>query len=176
MDCIMPTPACAGLFAWAFDPRRRRARVQTKDGHKRCSQEPAGIRQSDGIRVKGGRRLEMQLAFYSTGGCSSPLCRSIVEAERAIGIDVTIERIRQRALWHSTVRCTKDGFRSALLTYQSGLDPRSDMATVLAGNGLQTVSTGRATAIPLSIVFCSARVPYTIAPRGSAYIGSSSGS
>ena len=79
-----------GLFTWAYDPSagnipydpRRAATILTKDGW---------LPGPDGIRVRNGQRLELQLAVTAGRRSEGELAVLIAAEERAIGIDVSIK-------------------------------------------------------------------------------------
>ena len=115
-----PSTGMRGLFTWAFDrgagtlgydPQRAQT-LLARDGW---------VAGSDGIRVKGGRRLEIQVIFYATGTAAHfvPL---LAEEERAIGINVTTKGYGNE-LFAADGPLYQGRFQAALLNYQSGLDP-----------------------------------------------------
>jgi len=115
-----PDTGMRGLFTWAFnpdigtlpyDPRRART-LLAQDGW---------VVDSDGIRAKRGRRLEIQLAFYNSlrGAELIPL---IAEQERAIGIDVTTRRYGP-GLFALDGPLYQGRFQVAVLNLQSATDP-----------------------------------------------------
>jgi peptide/nickel transport system substrate-binding protein len=110
-----------GLFTWAFDsgvgrfaydPRRAQA-LLARDGW---------VSGRDGILIKDGRRLEIQVALNSTSLTAATVLPLIIQQERAIGIDVA-------AKGYGNQFFALDGplyqgrFQVALVNYQSTLDP-----------------------------------------------------
>jgi peptide/nickel transport system substrate-binding protein len=114
--------AMRGLFTWAFDPRAesleydpQRAEVLlTKDGW---------IPGIDGIRIKNGRRLQLQLAFVASSGIASGFASLIVEYERAVGIDVTTKQYGIEEFVASGGPLSQGRFQVALVSYLSTYDP-----------------------------------------------------
>ncbi|MGA7200502.1 MAG: ABC transporter substrate-binding protein, partial [Candidatus Cybelea sp.] len=111
-----------GLFTWAFDPHaegsayepQRAQALLVKDGW---------IAGADGIRVKNGRRLELQLAFRAGSDIEAGFVSLIVENERAVGIDVTTKRYSREEFIAQNGPLSQGRFQVALLTYQSTYDP-----------------------------------------------------
>ena len=80
--------AMRGLFTWAFDPRAGSLPYDPQRAQALLTRE-GWIPGTDGIRVKNGRRLQLQLAFVAGSGIEAGFVSLIVEYERAVGIDVT---------------------------------------------------------------------------------------
>jgi peptide/nickel transport system substrate-binding protein len=114
--------AMRGLFTWAFDPqvgrppydRQRAQALLVKDGW---------IAGADGIRVKNGHRLELQLAFLAGSGTAAGFVSLIVQHERAVGIDVTAKRYSPENLFAFDGPLTQGHFEVALVAYTSSYDP-----------------------------------------------------
>lgn len=110
-----------GLFTWAFDPKvgtiaydptRARA-LLSNDGWA------LGV---DGIRVKNGRRLEMQLVFSANAFVPDGIVPPMIEEARAVGIDLAIRQYDRRVLWALDGPLYKGRFQTALLTLTNGGD------------------------------------------------------
>jgi peptide/nickel transport system substrate-binding protein len=111
-----------GLFTWAFDPHAdtmaydpaRAAALLTQDGW---------IPGPDGIRVKNGRRLRIELIFPVGSDMTTHFATAIAAEERAIGIDVPMRR------YDRTQFVSKEGpemqghFQVSLYDYQADQDP-----------------------------------------------------
>ena len=116
-----PIPACVvclrGRLTRArsarYEPQRAQA-LLVKDGW---------IAGADGIRVKNGRRLELQLAFRAGSDIEAGFVSLIVENERAVGIDVTTNRYSREEFIAQNGPLSQGRFQVALLTYQSTYDP-----------------------------------------------------
>jgi peptide/nickel transport system substrate-binding protein len=114
--------AMRGLFTWAFDPHAegppydpQRAQVLiAKDGW---------ITGTDGIRVKNGRRLQLQLAFRTGSGVAAGFAALIVEEERAVGIEVTTKSYSPEEFLGQDGPLSQGRFQVALVSYQSNYDP-----------------------------------------------------
>ncbi len=111
-----------GLFTWAFDPHAdtiaydptRAAALLTQDGW---------IPGPDGIRVKNGRKLRIELIFPVGSDMTMHFATAIAAAERVIGIDVPMRR------YDRTQFVSKDGpemqghYQVSLYDYQASQDP-----------------------------------------------------
>ncbi|MGB6518391.1 MAG: peptide ABC transporter substrate-binding protein, partial [Candidatus Cybelea sp.] len=111
-----------GLFTWAFDrhpgglpydPWRAKA-LLTKDGW---------VAGADGMRIKNGRRLELQLAVRAGSDVEAGFVSLIVEGERAVGIDVIAKRYSREDFGAPNGPLTQGRFQVALVTYLSTYDP-----------------------------------------------------
>jgi peptide/nickel transport system substrate-binding protein len=117
-----PDTAMRGMFTWAFDPSvhtlpydaRRAESLLTQDGW---------IAGKDGIRVKAGRRLDIQLIFLASFMAADAI-PVLVEEERAIGIDVTMKRFGSGNQFYALDGPLYQGrFQAAIFNYDSGFDP-----------------------------------------------------
>ena len=114
--------AMRGLFTWAFDPDaegppyapRRARELLAKDGW---------ITGADGIRVKNGRRLQVQLAFRTGSNVAAGFALLIVEYERGVGIEVTTKRYSPEEFLGQDGPLSQGRFQVALVSYQSNYDP-----------------------------------------------------
>jgi peptide/nickel transport system substrate-binding protein len=114
--------AMRGLFTWAFDPHaegppydpQRAQLLLAKDGW---------IAGADGIRVKNGRRLHLQLAFRTGSGVAAGFAALIVEDERAVGIEVTTKSYSPEEFLANDGPLSQGRFQVALASYQSNYDP-----------------------------------------------------
>jgi peptide/nickel transport system substrate-binding protein len=118
-----------GLFTWAFAPRvgavpfdpQAAAAELARDGWR------AG---PDGILVKNGQRLEIQLASYAGEQVESEFVALIAAQERAVGIDVTNKRYTWEQYRSSEGPLALGRYQTALTKYQSSYDP--DVSWLLA--------------------------------------------
>jgi peptide/nickel transport system substrate-binding protein len=115
-----PDTGMRGLFRWAFDPAAGTLPYDPRRARTLLAQD-GWIAGSDGIRVKRGRRLEIQLDFYNSlrGAELIPL---IADEERAIGIDVTTRRYGS-ALFELNGPLYQGRFQAAVLNLEAGTDP-----------------------------------------------------
>jgi peptide/nickel transport system substrate-binding protein len=78
---------------------------------------------TDGIRVKNGRRLQLQLAFRTGSGVAAGFAALIVEEERAVGIEVTTKSYSPEEFLALDGTLSQGRFQVALVSYQSNYDP-----------------------------------------------------
>ena len=111
-----------GMFTWAFDPHagtiaynQAKARVLLAQG--------GWIPGNDGIRVKNGRRLEMQLVFDSKSFVGAEVVPMLIEAARAVGINLVAKAYDGSELFSRGGPLNQGNFQVALLNYQNGIDP-----------------------------------------------------
>ncbi len=124
-----PDTGARGLFTWAFDPLAGNVpydpqlarRTLDADGWK------AG---PDGVRVKAGRRLVVQLASYSGEQVEDDFVPLIGAQERTVGIELTSKRYNQDQYRAPTGPLTQGTYQVALTMYQSSYDP--DVSWLLA--------------------------------------------
>ena len=114
--------AMRGLFTWAFDPHAGRLPYDPRRAQALLARD-GWIAGADGIRVKNGRRLELQLAFLTGSGIAAGFASLIVEYERAVGIEVTAKRYSPEKLFALDGPLTQGRFQIALIVYQSNYDP-----------------------------------------------------
>jgi peptide/nickel transport system substrate-binding protein len=114
--------AMRGLFTWAFDPRAE-SPVYDPHGARALLARDGWIPGADGIRVKNGRRLQLQLAFLAGSDVAAGFASLIVEYERAVGIDLTTKRYGIEEFVASGGPLSQGRFQVALLPYQSTYDP-----------------------------------------------------
>ncbi len=110
-----------GLFTWAFD-RSAGAFVYDPQGAQALLSRDGWVAGSGGIRIKGGRRLEIQVAVNSRSLAAASVIPLIVEEERAVGIDVTAKAYGGQ-FFAPAGPLYEGQFQVALVNYQSALDP-----------------------------------------------------
>jgi peptide/nickel transport system substrate-binding protein len=111
-----------GLFTWAFDPHAdtivynpaRAAALLTQDGW---------IPGPDGIRVKNGRKLRIELIFPSGTDMTTRFATAIAAEERAIGIDVPMRRYDRTQFISLDGPEMQGHYQVALYDYQASQDP-----------------------------------------------------
>ncbi len=111
-----------GLFTWAFDPRVGTISYDPIRARALLSQE-GWIPGNDGIRVKNGRRLEMQLVFWAQSIFATQVVPLMMEEARAVGIDVLPKAYEQNELLSLDGPLYRGRFQVALLGLVHGLDP-----------------------------------------------------
>jgi peptide/nickel transport system substrate-binding protein len=111
-----------GMFTWAFDPSVGTIAYDPAGARKLLSND-GWIPGDDGIRVKNGSRLEMELVFSSQSVIAAEVVPMMIEAARAVGIDLTTKAYDRRELFSSSGPIHQGTFQVALLSYQNGVDP-----------------------------------------------------
>ncbi len=114
--------AMRGLFTWAFDRHTGRQTYDPQRAQTLLAKD-RWITGADGIRVKNGRRLQVQLAFRTGSGVAAGFALLIVQYERAVGIDVTTKRYSPEEFLGQDGPLSEGHFQVALLSYQSNYDP-----------------------------------------------------
>ena len=111
-----------GLFTWAFDPHADGPPYDPQRAQVLLAR--AGwVTGTDGIRVKKGRRLQLQLAFRTGSGVAAGFASLIVEDERAVGIEVTTKSYSPEEFWALDGPLSQGRFQVAVASYQSDYDP-----------------------------------------------------
>jgi peptide/nickel transport system substrate-binding protein len=111
-----------GMFTWAFDPSAGTIAYDPARARALLSND-GWISGDDGIRVKNGRRLEMQLLFNSQSFVGSGVVPMIIDAARAVGINLVARGYDPGLLFASSGPLNQGEFQVALLGYQNGVDP-----------------------------------------------------
>jgi peptide/nickel transport system substrate-binding protein len=118
-----------GLFTWAFDPRVGNVPYDPRAAEAALASE-GWIPGPDGIRVKGGRRLELELALRTGMEIDAGFATLIAAQERAVGIDVTLKQYAREQFLALGGPITQGRYQIALYGYQSSYDP--DVSWLLA--------------------------------------------
>ncbi len=116
------TTGARGLFTWAFDPHAdtltydpsRAAALLTQDGW---------IPGPDGIRVKAGHKLRLELALPAGSDMTARFATAIAASEHAIGIDVPMRRYDRTQFISSQGPVIQGRYQVALYDYQATQDP-----------------------------------------------------
>ncbi len=111
-----------GLFTWADDPAISGARYDPA-GARALLTADGWIPGSDGVRVKGGRRLSLQLAFPTGSDVTTSLATAIAAAEREAGIDVTLRQYDRNLYISEEGPLIQGRYQVSLYDYQSTYDP-----------------------------------------------------
>ena len=114
--------AMRGLFTWAFDPHAdtitydpaRAAALLTRDGW---------IPGADGIRVKGGRRLHLELALPSGDAITTRFATAIAAAAHTIGIDIALRQYPRGQFIGEEGPILQGRYQLSLYDYQGTVDP-----------------------------------------------------
>lgn len=117
-----PDTGMRGLFTWAFDPHA--GTVAYDPPRARAVLARAGwLVGPDGIRMKNGQRLELQLAFFGGSDIEAEFVPPIVEAERDVGIAVTTKRYSREEFLAFDGPLNRGRFQVGLYAYQASFDP-----------------------------------------------------
>ncbi len=111
-----------GLFTWAFDPHagnvpydpRAAGAVLARDGWL------PGL---DGIRMKGGHRLELEIALRTGMEIDTGFATLIAAQERAAGIDVSLKQYAREQFLALGGPIAQGHYQIGLYGYQSSYDP-----------------------------------------------------
>lgn len=114
--------AMRGLFTWAYDPAVKGPAFDPsaadalleRDGWKRGS---------DGIRVKNGKRLVMQLIFPEGSPITTRFAVAIAAAVRVAGIDMTLRGYVRQQIIARDGPMLSGNFDVSLYDYQGSFDP-----------------------------------------------------
>ncbi len=111
-----------GLFTWASDPQI--SGVPYDLAAARASLTADGwLPGSDGIRVKDGRRLTLQLAFPAGSDVTTSLATAIAAAERDAGVAVTLRQYDRNLFNAEDGPMIQGRYQLSLYDYQSNYDP-----------------------------------------------------
>lgn len=117
-----PDTPMRSLFTWAFDPTagnipydpaRAAALLSSMGWH----------RGPDGIRVKNGKRLEVQLLYYVGSVFTTTLANVVVAYERAVGIGVSLKGLTSYAITSPTGPLYRGDFQVSVFGEESQADP-----------------------------------------------------
>ncbi len=118
-----------GLFTWAFDPHLGNLPYDPRAAERALASD-GWIPGPDGIRIKGGRRLELEIALRTGMEIDAGFATLIAAQERAVGIDVTLKQYAREQFLALGGPITQGRYQVALYGYQSSYDP--DVSWLLA--------------------------------------------
>jgi peptide/nickel transport system substrate-binding protein len=118
-----------GMFTWAYDARAGAIAYDPVRARSLLTNE-GWLRGSDGIRVKSGRRLEVQLVFSTATFGRTPVVPMLIQDARAVGIDLYAKSNAPSAYGALDSPLATGRFQVALVNYQNGMDP--DASTFLS--------------------------------------------
>jgi peptide/nickel transport system substrate-binding protein len=124
-----PDTGMRGLFTWAFDPRAGNVPYDPRAAADLLSRD-GWIPGPDGIRVKSGRRLEIQLATRTGMQIDSEFAVIVAAQERAVGIDVEQKRYSPEQFFATDGPIMQGRYQAGIYGYQSSYDP--DVSWLLA--------------------------------------------
>ncbi len=124
-----PDAAMRGLFTWAYDPTvtlppydpAQSAALLTQDGW---------IPGPNGIRVKQGRPLHLEISFAIGEGITTRFATAVAAEERAIGIDVSLHQYDRTQFLSIQGPMMQGRYQITLYDYQATYDP--DVSWLLA--------------------------------------------
>jgi peptide/nickel transport system substrate-binding protein len=111
-----------GLFTWTYDPQVAGVAYDLRAARASLSAdgwEPG----TDGIRVKGGRQLSLELAFPAGSDVTTNLATAIAAAERDAGIAVTLRSYDRNQFISENGPMIQGRYQLSLYDYQSNYDP-----------------------------------------------------
>ena len=117
-----PDTGPRGLFTWAFDPKAwtlgydpaRAAALLTQDGW---------IPGADGIRVKAGHKLRLELILPAGSDMTARFATAIAAEERTVGIDVPMRRYERTQFISLEGPEMQGHYQVSLYDYQAAEDP-----------------------------------------------------
>ena len=111
-----------GMFTWAFDPSAGTIAYDPVRARALLGVD-GWILGNDGIRVKNGRRLEIQLVFWGQSFVAIEVVPLIIEEARAVGIALAPKAYDQGELYALDGPLYHGTFQTALLGLQNAGDP-----------------------------------------------------
>jgi peptide/nickel transport system substrate-binding protein len=117
-----PDTGMRGLFNWAYD---RRAGELTYDPRAAQSllQRDGWVMAADGIRVKHGRRLAVQVIYVSSTKVAPPSLLLLAEQEHAVGIDLSYKSYSSQESNALNGPLYRAHYQVSLFAFQSQIDP-----------------------------------------------------
>jgi peptide/nickel transport system substrate-binding protein len=111
-----------GLFGWAYDPSADTATLDVR--RARSILTDAGWKVgNDGIRIRSGARLSLQLVFYGQSFAANAVVPLIIDQARAAGIEIDAKPFDVNQLYARNGPLYRRAFQLALLGLESGVDP-----------------------------------------------------
>lgn len=111
-----------GMFTWAFDPTARSIPYDPTRARTLLT-ERGWIPGNDGIRVKNGQRLRVQLAFWGQSFVATEIVPLMIEEARSVGLDLVPKAYGQSELYSLDGPLYRGKFQAALLGLQQSVDP-----------------------------------------------------
>lgn len=117
-----PNTPMRSLFTWAFDPAAGNIPYDPARSEALLS-SMGWQRGPDGIRVKNGKRLEVQLIYYVGSVFASSLANVVVAYERTVGIGVSLKGLTVYALTSPSGPLYGGDFQASIFGEESQADP-----------------------------------------------------
>ena len=121
--------AMRGMFTWAFDAKADTITYDPIQAQALLSKR-GWVRGNDGIRVRNGRRLELQFAFAGQSSVEAEVVPLIIEEAHIVGIDLVAKAYDFNELYSLHGPLSNGTFQTALLGLGSNVDP--DPSTYLS--------------------------------------------
>lgn len=116
------TTAMRGLFTWAYDPSVKALPFDPAAANALLDHD-GWKRGSDGIRVKNGQRLSMQLVFPNGMPITTRFAVAIAAAVRSIGVDMSLRGYERQQFVARDGPLLGAHFQVSLYDYQGSFDP-----------------------------------------------------
>lgn len=111
-----------GLFNWAYDPTAGSLKYDPA-GARALLQRDGWTATADGIRVKDGRRLQVQIIYSGSTKVEPPAVLLLEQQERDVGIDVSIKSYSSEVMTALDGPLYRGHYQVALFAFQSQIDP-----------------------------------------------------
>ena len=111
-----------GMFTWAFDPSAGSI-AYDPSGARTFLARDGWVPSDDGVRVKGGRRLEIQLIFSTQYSIANEIVPLLIDQARAVGIDLVTRAYDRSELFALDGPLNRGTFQAALMGFGSAVDP-----------------------------------------------------
>jgi peptide/nickel transport system substrate-binding protein len=123
--------AMAGLFTWAYDPGGDTERYDPAAAAAMLARD-GWMPGPDGIRVKDGKRLHLELAFPAGSDITTRFATAIAAEVRAVGIDLSQRSYDRNQFIANDGPVMQGRYQVSLYDYQATWDP--DASWLLACN------------------------------------------
>ena len=110
------------MFTWAFDPSAGTIAYDPSRARTLLASNGWVLR-DDGIRVKNGRRLEIQLVFSTEYSIANEIVPLLIDEARAVGIVLVTRAYDRSELFALDGPLNRGKFQAALMGFGSAVDP-----------------------------------------------------
>jgi peptide/nickel transport system substrate-binding protein len=114
--------AMRGLFTWAYDPHAEGVSYNPAAARALLTRK-GWVTGTDGIRVKAGKRLSLQLATPTGSNVTTAMATAIAAAERQIGVEVTLRQYDRNQFISEEGPEIQGRYQVTLYDYQGTYDP-----------------------------------------------------
>jgi peptide/nickel transport system substrate-binding protein len=115
-----PDTGMRAPFSWAYDPSAGQLRYDLRAAQALLERD-GWVTAPDGIRVKHGRRLAVQLIYGSVTKVEPLLL--LVQQERVAGVDVSLKRIARNVMTAPDGPLYRGRYQVSVVSLQSQIDP-----------------------------------------------------